>query len=499
VTANKVRVSLCMIVRDEQENLDACLAPVAELFDEIVIVDTGSIDATQEIARRYTPHVYEFPWCDDFAAARNESLRRSTGEWIFWLDADDRVRPEQVEKLRTLLEQLDHTPRGYLMETVIVPAVAGEEPAHVTHGRLFRRHEIVAWHGRVHEQLLPELSTLGYEWLFSAVQIEHLGYQNAGVAARKARRKLRLLRMDYAVNPNDPSTLFHLGMSLRRTPQAEEAAAHLRRLLELGNAPTGFIRWACDALVQIALCAGRCEEGIQWALYGLTRFPQDEQLLFSLAKAHFTLQQYPQAASALTQLLAAPPQRNMMFESPAELRTKLAPRLFGTVRRLQKEYSEAESLLCGVLSQFPEDVTTWYDLGLVYLDTQRGSALTAIHDRLLGIPGGKQSAGLLAALWHLRHGEAGQAGPIIDELITLQPSASRPRMLRAEWLSRMGASLEAKIQALRDILRIEPGNVEARRFLQMAMQAQPAAAAPLPAAAMAPAATSAPVAQLAVG
>ena len=97
---NRQRVSLCMIVRDEEKNLEACLAPVADLFDEIIIVDTGSQDGTIEIARRFTPHVHHFQWCDDFSAARNESLRHATGDWIFWLDADDRVGPSQVADLR---------------------------------------------------------------------------------------------------------------------------------------------------------------------------------------------------------------------------------------------------------------------------------------------------------------------------------------------------------------------------------------------------------------
>ena len=79
-----------MIVRDEERNLEACLAPIAALFDEIVIVDTGSLDRTKEIARQFNARVFDFEWSDDFSAARNESMRHATGEWIFWLDADDR-------------------------------------------------------------------------------------------------------------------------------------------------------------------------------------------------------------------------------------------------------------------------------------------------------------------------------------------------------------------------------------------------------------------------
>jgi tetratricopeptide (TPR) repeat protein len=102
------RVSLCMIVKDEEANLPACLESVAGLVQEIVIVDTGSRDGTRQVADRFGARVFDFPWVDSFAAARNESLRHATGDWILWLDADDRLdeaktsgtpgRPERRER-----------------------------------------------------------------------------------------------------------------------------------------------------------------------------------------------------------------------------------------------------------------------------------------------------------------------------------------------------------------------------------------------------------------
>ena len=95
-----------MIVRDEENNLPHCLESVRGLFDEIVIVDTGSIDRTKEIAREFGAKVFDFAWIDDFAAARNEVLSHATGDYAFWLDADDVVEPGQREKLVALLAGL---------------------------------------------------------------------------------------------------------------------------------------------------------------------------------------------------------------------------------------------------------------------------------------------------------------------------------------------------------------------------------------------------------
>ena len=98
-------VSLCLIARDEEAHLPACLASAAGLFDETVVVDTGSADRTRAGAAAGA-RVCDFPWADDFAAARNESLRHATGAWASWLDADERLDEDNRGKLRALLAGL---------------------------------------------------------------------------------------------------------------------------------------------------------------------------------------------------------------------------------------------------------------------------------------------------------------------------------------------------------------------------------------------------------
>ena len=78
-------VSLCMIVKNEEEVLARCLESVQEIVDEIIVVDTGSTDNTREIAGRYTQQVYDFAWKDDFAAARNFSFSKAHGDYCLWM------------------------------------------------------------------------------------------------------------------------------------------------------------------------------------------------------------------------------------------------------------------------------------------------------------------------------------------------------------------------------------------------------------------------------
>ncbi len=471
MVAKSVRVTLCMIVRDEERNLEACLAPIVHLFDEIIVVDTGSADRTKEIAARFTPHVYDFPWCDDFSAARNESLKHATGDWIFWLDADDRVRPEQVPLLRRCFEQVDSRVGAYFMETMLPPTEPTGELESVTHPRLFRRHPDLRWHGRVHEQLLPDFPELGYQPLFADIEIDHVGYADRALVEWKARRKLRLLRMDYAVDPDNVSTLFHLGMALRDI-RPVEASAHLLRLLQTATNARAFKCSACDTLAQLSIRAGRPDEALDILSRGLLQFPNEAQLLFSQATAHFHLQEYAAAARILEHILRTPPIRNGHCAAHVNLRTKLVPRVLAIVRRLQGRHAESQAVLEAVLQAFPNDLETLYNFGLLEVDRRDGAALQSIVNRLNALAGGNMSAGLLTALWYLRSGDLKQAGPIIDYLIAMEPRAMRPRMLRAEWLSAMGASLDSQIQSLRDILRIAPGNLETQRFLELGVQAK---------------------------
>ena len=104
-----VTISLCMIVKNEAEVLARCLDSAGGIADEIIVVDTGSTDATKEIAGRYTGRVYDFPWNDDFAAARNFSFSRAEMDYCMWLDADDVIAPQDRLALLALKQSLDPT------------------------------------------------------------------------------------------------------------------------------------------------------------------------------------------------------------------------------------------------------------------------------------------------------------------------------------------------------------------------------------------------------
>ncbi|MBR4083504.1 MAG: glycosyltransferase family 2 protein [Lachnospiraceae bacterium] len=152
-----ITISLCMIVKNEEAVLARCLDTVADLVDEIVIVDTGSTDATKEIAAGYTEHIYDFAWIDDFSAARNFAFSKATKEYIYTADADEVIHEENRQKFLQLKENL-------LPEIEIVQMLYGNQLQFGTvynfdeeyRPKLFKRLREFVWQEPIHEMVRLE-------------------------------------------------------------------------------------------------------------------------------------------------------------------------------------------------------------------------------------------------------------------------------------------------------------------------------------------------------
>jgi hypothetical protein len=225
-----------MIVRDEEQNLAACLESVADLMDEIVVVDTGSTDGTRDIARRFGARVFDFPWVDSFAAARNESIRHATGDWILCLDADERLSGASRTKLQRLLAGLGLENKAYGMTFLYLPEPGNLLTTEVKRVRLHRHHPQVRWRNRICEDIMPDLHALGFDVEWTDITIDHVGFQDPAARARKCERNLRLFQMDYVEDAGNPYTLFALGRMYHALERPADALPLLQRGLEHVNA-----------------------------------------------------------------------------------------------------------------------------------------------------------------------------------------------------------------------------------------------------------------------
>ena len=152
-----IRISLCMIVKNEEQVLKRCLDSIVDLMDEVIIVDTGSTDKTKEIAAQYTDMIYDFKWIDDFSAARNFAFSKATCEYIYTADADEVVSDENREKFLILKKNL-------LPEIDIVQMLYGNQLAFESvynfdeelRPKLFKRKREFIWEGSIHEAVRLE-------------------------------------------------------------------------------------------------------------------------------------------------------------------------------------------------------------------------------------------------------------------------------------------------------------------------------------------------------
>jgi hypothetical protein len=352
------RVSLCMIVKNEEDNLADCLNSIRDLVDEMVVVDTGSTDRTREIAQSLGAKVFEFPWCDHFAAARNESIRHATGDWIFWLDADDRIDEANRQKLRQLFASLTGDNIGYSLKCACLPDPVNRNITIVDHVRLFRNHPQIRWSHRVHEQILPAIRQQGGKMCFTPVVIQHVGYVDRALRHRKLQRDLRLLILEREELGDHPFTLFNLGSVYLELGQPEVALPLLERSLERSHVSDSIVR---KLYALIGSCHRRMDQ-LQHALESYQRgrqhYPDDGELLLSEGLMHLDLGNFEVATNCFRRLLSIHPEAH--FASVIDgLYSYQANHHLGLALARQGRFSEAESCWRLALQENPRFLLSW--------------------------------------------------------------------------------------------------------------------------------------------
>jgi glycosyltransferase involved in cell wall biosynthesis len=412
-------ISLTLIVKNEELTLPACLASVAGLVDEILVVDTGSTDRTREVAAGLGARVVEFPWCDDFAAARNEGLKHASGKWIFWLDADERLDEVNREKFRALVAGLGDEKAAYVMkqrsgEAGTVghhsngvgaqrhdsDAVAaqrhhwnGVPQTLVDQVRLFRNHPQIRWRYQVHEQILPALREAGYDVRFTDLAIEHGGYVDAAVRRRKTERNLRLLLLEDAERPGDPFTLFNLGWAYQELGRVAESLPLLTRSLERSRPADSIVHKLYTLIAQGFRRLGRLGEAMAACRAGRARCPDDAELLDLEANLRQEAGDLAGAIACRRQLVNLRP-GNHFASLDAHLRGPGARHQLAMLYRQQGRPADAETEWQAAVTEQPDFIPAWLGLAEVYLESGRWAELDEAADQL------DKCASEPAAGWH---------------------------------------------------------------------------------------------------
>jgi tetratricopeptide (TPR) repeat protein len=208
-----MKLSLCMIVKNEAATLAKCLNSVTGVVDEMIILDTGSSDRTPDIAEEFGAKVYHFQWCNDFSAARNAALKYVTGDWVLVLDADETLTPNIVPQIKSVMENEE-----YLLINLVRQEVGAEQSPYSLVSRLFRNHPQIQfqrpYHALVDDSITAILKQephwqIGY---LQGVGILHKGYQKNAIAANDKYAKAQTTMEAFLANhPDDPYVCSKLG------------------------------------------------------------------------------------------------------------------------------------------------------------------------------------------------------------------------------------------------------------------------------------------------
>jgi tetratricopeptide (TPR) repeat protein len=267
-------LSAALIVRDEQAVLADCLGSIRDVVDEIVVVDTGSSDATPGIARELGARLFHHPWRDDFSLARNEALARARGRFILYIDADERLGPTSRAEVAALLAD-----ERAVAHTVLFRPQRGYT-CYREH-RIFRNDPRIRFHGVIHETMLPGIRAVaagdGLRIVPSPLRIEHVGYE--GDQERKHRRNLPLLRARLAEDPGHVFSWHHLGRALLALGDPAGAVDAWRRGIDVvrgGSAPSPADGLLYGSLLRHELDTGGPTPGLLEE--ALSRFPGNHLL-----------------------------------------------------------------------------------------------------------------------------------------------------------------------------------------------------------------------------
>lgn len=218
----KITLSLCMIVKNEEQTLKRCLDSVQTFIDEIIIVDTGSKDRTKEIAKEYNAKIYDFKWIDDFSAARNYSFNKATKEYIMWLDGDDYVNQDNINKVKKLLEKFDDKFDYVSVEYILGRAIDGQVSYSLRRNRIVKRNMGFKWIGKVHEYL--NVYGKGY---IADFQVEH------GKIKKYTDRNLKIFsNMEKRGEEFSPRELFYYGNELKDNGFYDKAIELYRKFID---------------------------------------------------------------------------------------------------------------------------------------------------------------------------------------------------------------------------------------------------------------------------
>jgi len=472
------KLSLIMIVRDCARTLPACLESIRPWVDEMIVVDTGSVDETERIVESFEGKLFHFPWCDDFSAARNESLRHATGESVFWMDADDTIPLECGRGLRSLVySPIDPSVLGFVVK-VHCPVSAehgGGVPQMtiVDHVKLFRNRPELRFDRRIHEQVLGPMRRLGGQVVPTNLYVVHSGAdQSPAGQRRKCERDLRILKLELAEQPDHTFTLFNLGMTCSQLADVcegspdlwlAEAADYLRRSIRHAAPQDSHVRKAFALLVSVEMRRGNHEKALEACRQGRALLPCDVELCFFEGRLLHEMGRLEEAWSAYLRVLA-PDDEWHLTSIDRDLKGFKVHQNLAAVAECLGNLAEARRQWVEVVRDAPHYRHGWQSLGQTLIKEQRFADADTIADGLMTVGPIRAEGLLLKSRLAVAQERLDDARAIVEATAAEYPDDLPTLRHRCEVFVSHGTVEEGE-RALRSLIDHDPRDAEAHRCL----------------------------------
>ena len=298
-------LSLAMMVKNEERFLEDALLSALDWVDEMIVVDTGSTDRTVEIAKDLGATVSFFPWQNDFSSARNETIRRATGDWVAILDADERFVGRSPERIKDLLVRTDKWPYQAFLLNVVNQKLDGTPTHSFYNPRIFPRHPDIGYVGRIHNCFGSISKGTDQDFKLTrceGLEIIHLGYDAEIYRERKKiERNITLLEAAVHEEPEEPRYRFYLGREYIVQKRYAEANRMLKTVLDEGDTVDRLL--SVEAQVTYLQCLNHqhapLEERVSMAVKILEEHPNEADTWFYLSIAYHENRLHAEAAEAL--------------------------------------------------------------------------------------------------------------------------------------------------------------------------------------------------------
>ena len=293
-------VSATLIVKNEERFLAGCLDSLEGFADEVIIVDTGSTDSTPAIAEKRGIAVHSISWTGDFSAARNHALSLARGQWILYIDADERITSGAAESKQLLLDP------SYIGFQVLLSPLSGSTPYWIL--RLWRNHPAIRFQGIIHESTWPAL--MEYQAATGGLignlplRMEHFGYEDSHAA--KNERNLPLLEKAVQADPERVFSWCHLATIYADQDRPADATAAWRKAMDLVRGrqyrlPDDGLPWV--GLIEFEM--GREADVAELIEEALVRFSDDLQFAWLEGRFLLAHERYAEAIPCFERLVKA--------------------------------------------------------------------------------------------------------------------------------------------------------------------------------------------------